>query len=164
MINIKTLSYVALCISFTIIIGAAVYEHLAVWPRAFSAPPASLTMFQGEYGLNAAAFWTKIHPITLLLFIVSLILFWKFPNRTNILVPLIFYIIVLGITTIYFVPELIDLSSTPYTSSIDSELSKRGALWEKLSILRLAGLIFMAIYLFIGLTKISAAKEDDSLE
>lgn len=80
--NIKNLIYVLTCISFTIIIGAGIYEHLAIWPRAYSAPPASLTMFQGDYGLNSDAFWTKIHPITPLLLITTLVLSWKSPERS----------------------------------------------------------------------------------
>ncbi|MCB0445987.1 MAG: hypothetical protein KDD03_00460, partial [Gelidibacter sp.] len=71
--NYKNIIYAIACLSFSIIIGAAFFEHLAVWPQAYAAPPASLGMFQGDYGLNAGAFWIKIHPVTLILFIITLL-------------------------------------------------------------------------------------------
>ena len=105
--NLKNLVYILTCLSFSIIIGAAFYEHLAVWPRAFSAIPASLTMHQGGYGLNAEAFWSIIHPITLALFILTLILFWKTKRRINLLISLLGYLLIIAVTGIYFVPELV---------------------------------------------------------
>jgi len=153
MSNAKNLIYILTCLSFSIIIGAAFYEHLAVWPRAFSAIPASLSMNQGEYGLNAEAFWSIIHPITLFLVITTLILFWKSVRRKNILICLIGYIIVLAVTGIYFVPELMDITSTQYTSEINEALTNRGQQWVKLSILRLIFLIGLSLILFLGLSK-----------
>ena len=67
------------------ILGASVYEHLAVWPNAFAAPPKSLTMFQGDFKLSPDLFWKSIHPITLFLFIVYLILNWKSERKKYIL-------------------------------------------------------------------------------
>lgn len=153
MITIKDLIYALTCLSFSIIVGAAVYEHLAVWPRAYAAPPLSLSMFQGEYGLNSGAFWTKIHPVTLLLFITTLILFWKSARRKTILIVFIGYIVVMVTTFLYFVPELIDITTTEYTTAIDESLRSRGALWEKLSLLRLAVITGLAIVLYFGASK-----------
>ena len=150
---IKDLLYAITCLFFSIIIGAAVYEHLAVVPQWSAAPPASLAMFQGAYGLNAAAFWTKIHPATLLLFVITLFVFWKTERRKNILIPFIGYVLVLIITFVYFVPELIDITGTPYSTTVDKDLISRSSLWENLSLLRLALLIGLALLLFLGLKK-----------
>ena len=54
------------------------------WPKAYSAPPQSLTMFQGKYAIESGPFWMSIHPVTLVLFI-SLVLNWKSERRKNIL-------------------------------------------------------------------------------
>lgn len=158
MINFKNLIYPLACLSFSIVIGGAVYEHLAVIPQWSAGPPASLSMFQGEYGLNAAAFWSKIHLATLPLFITSLILFWKTSSRKNILIPFIGYLIVLVVTGIYFVPELIEISNTPYDKIINPELQSRAKLWENLSLIRLLFIIALALFLYLGLTKINKTR------
>ena len=57
----KDIIYSIACLSFAIIIGGAVYEHLNVVPQWSAAPPVSLSMFQGEYGLKPDLFWKIIH-------------------------------------------------------------------------------------------------------
>ena len=151
--NYKTIIYILLCISFSIVFGGAVYEHIAIWPTAYEAPPKSLSMFQGEYGLYSAPFWQSIHPVTLVLFIATLIVSWKTDRRKFVLIPFIGYVIILIITSIYFVPELIDIISSEYAENVDQSLVERGALWEKLSIVRMIiGILLMSV-LYFGLTK-----------
>jgi hypothetical protein len=58
----KDLIYALTCLCFTIMIGGAVYEHLNIVPQWSAAPPLSLSMFQGEYGLKPGTFWMVIHP------------------------------------------------------------------------------------------------------
>lgn len=141
------------CISFVTIIGAAVYEHVAMVPHWTAAPPASLSMFQGDYGLNAGPFWIPVHPVTVLLLIAALIANWKTPRQKNILSVLAIYITILIITFSYFVPELMAIINTPFNSSVNADLQSRGAMWEKLSIVRLFVLIGMAYILLSSLTK-----------
>jgi len=130
-----------------------VYEHIAVFPRAFVAPPKSLMMFQGEYSINPGPFWQSIHPITMILFVITLILSWKTPRKKNILIALVGYVILLIATFIYFVPEIMALAKTPYEDAVNMELVQRGARWESLSLVRLGILIVLTLVLFIGLTK-----------
>jgi hypothetical protein len=66
---------------------------------------------------------------------------------------LIGYLLIIGITFIYFIPELIQSVSTEYATAIDESLKIRGDFWEKLSLLRIAIAIGLAILLFLGLTK-----------
>jgi len=153
MININNVVYPLACLSFSIIISAGIYEHLAIWPRLLSTPPTSLSMFQGESGLNALVFWPKIHPLALLILITTLAISWKSKRRKNVLVVLIGYLLIIGITFIYFIPELIQSVSTEYATAIDESLKIRGDFWEKLSLLRIAIAIGLAILLFLGLTK-----------
>ena len=149
----KDLLYSISCLAFAIIIGGAVYEHLNVVPQWAAAPPASLAMFQGEYGLKPELFWMIIHPVTILLFIITLILHWRSARRKNLLIVGSAYIVILIITSIYFVPELISIVSTAYSPTPDAGLTRRAKLWEILSIVRLAVLVILSIILFMGLTK-----------
>lgn len=153
MTHIRTFILILASISYIIVIGAAVYEHAAIVPVWTRAIPASLSMFQGEYGITPAAFWRAIHPVTLLLFVVALIMNWRSRRRLPILVTFIGYIVVLAITFIYFVPELLALTaSTPYSPTINEALTARGKNWEFLSLVRLSWLIVGAVILLFGLS------------
>lgn len=151
--DLRKIVYAFACLSFAIVIGAAVYEHVAVVPQWTAAPPLSLSMFQGKYGLNPTPFWKAIHPVTLLLLSSSLILFWRTGSRPYLLTTGIGYVLVLIITFAFFVPELIAITGSGYASQSDSSLVQRASLWEALSLVRLAFLILLAIVGLLGLTK-----------
>src|SRR5688572_615361 len=118
----KDIIYAISCLSFAIIIGGAVYEHLNVVPQWAAAPPVSLSMFQGEYGLKPDLFWKMIHPVTILLFTVTLIIHWKSDRRKPLSIVFISYAAILTITAIYFVPELISITTSTFTPVADPGL------------------------------------------
>jgi hypothetical protein len=149
----RNLLYSFTCLAFITIIGGAVYEHLNVVPGWSAAPPASLSMFQGPYGLKPEVFWMIIHPVNLVLFLVTLIIHWKSPRKTNLLIVLISYVIILAVTAVYFVPELIKIITTPFSDSVSGDMVSRASLWETLSIIRLVILIILSLVLLTGLTK-----------
>jgi len=130
-----------------------VYEHIAVIPQWSAAPPKSLSMHQGDYRLKAENFWMMIHPITLLLMIVALILNWKNPRRKNIMITLGVYFLILVITTVWFVPELISITGTIYQDTMDETLTGRAGLWEMLSIIRMLVLFVLCVILLAALLK-----------
>ncbi len=151
--NVKSLLYSLVCLCFSIVIGAAVYEHLGVVPQWSAAPPASLTMFQGEYGLAAQNFWMPIHPVCLVLYVLNLIIFWKTDRKKPLLIAFAGYFLVLAITAAYFVPELLAITGTPVSEIPDAGLTQRAGQWETLSIVRMIFLIGLALVLFSGLTQ-----------
>jgi hypothetical protein len=151
--NFKNVLYALCCLSYCIVIGGAVYEHLTVVPQWTAAPPMSLSMFQGDYGFNAEPFWANIHPISLLLFTITLIVFWKTARRIHILTSLLIYFSILVITSIYFVPELMEIVNTPFSTTIDASLTERAKLWQTLSIGRLIIIMGAAVYLLLGMAK-----------
>lgn len=148
----RNIIYAFACLSFAVVIGAAVYEHAAVVPRWSAAPPASLSMFQGKYGLNPTPFWKSIHPITLFLLITAVFLMRKAGSKPYLLITLAGYLLVLVITFAFFVPELMAITRAGMEST-DHTLVKRAAQWETLSLVRLGFLILLAIICFLGLTK-----------
>lgn len=132
-------------LSYIIVIGGATYEHLAVVPQWAAAPPASLAMFQGTYGLMAHHFWIPIHPVTLLLMAAALATNWRSPRRKTIGLSIAGYVLVLVITFAHFVPELIAITTTPYAETVDAGLQARASRWEALSLVRLTFLMVVAI-------------------
>ena len=149
--NVKEILYASACLSFSVVIGAAAYEHLAVVPQWSAAPPVSLSMFQGKYGLNAAAFWVPIHPVTLLLMIAALAVAWNTQGRKNAGIALAGYASIIVITGMYFVPELLAITGTPFSETVDPALTARANRWELLSLVRLAAMVGLAFVLFLGL-------------
>jgi len=139
-------------LSYIIVIGGATYEHLAVVPQWTAAPPASLAMFQGPYGLQAQNFWIPIHPVTLLLMTAALVANWRSARRKPIVSCMAGYVLVLVITFAHFVPELIALTTTPYAGTIDADLQVRAANWETASLVRLAFLNIIASFFLLVLT------------
>jgi hypothetical protein len=121
--NSKAILYAFACLSFSVVTGGAVYEHLAAVPQWSAAPPVSLSMFQGKYGLNAAAFWIPIHPVTLPLMIAALVVSWKTEGRKNALATLAGYVTILVITGTYFVAELLAITGTAFSETIDPALT-----------------------------------------
>ncbi len=154
---LRTLILILACMSFITVIGGAIYEHAAVVPVWTSAIPASLSMFQGEYALAASRFWIPIHPITVSLLVGAMLLNWKTERRTYIATTVVGYAIVLATTFVYFVPELIELTQSSYSQTVNSALTARAATWETFSICRLVFLFGLAITLLLGLSRPCAA-------
>ena len=147
----KNLFYALTCLSFIIMIGGAVYEHLNVVPKWSAAPPLSLSMFQGQYGLKPELFWMLIHPVNLVLFVITLVLHWKTARQKTLTGVFALYVAILVITSVYFVPELISLTTTPFAETVDPALVNRASRWEALSLVRLGVLHLMAVFLLLGL-------------
>lgn len=150
---IRTLVLILGCISFVIVVGGATYEHLAVVPVWASALPASLSMFQGEYAIAAQRFWIPIHPVTLAFLVSGLILNWTSRRRTFILAGIAGYVLVLLITFLYFVPELMALTSAAYGPTLDPELTQRAKTWETLSLVRLGFMVILAVILLFAISR-----------
>ncbi|MEP6647585.1 MAG: hypothetical protein ABJC12_10900 [Saprospiraceae bacterium] len=157
MIPVKNLFLILATLCFIIVIGGGVYEHVVMVPTWSAAPPSSLSMFNGKYGINPAPFWMMIHPLTIVLLIVSLITNWNNNRRKSILFVLVSYFLVLVATAIFFVPELISITGTPYQDMVDPSLLKRASTWEILSLLRLVFITALGIILLNALTKSNSA-------
>jgi hypothetical protein len=57
--------------------GAQIFETLLIVPAWTAAPPASLGLFQGAYGLDFKAFWIVFHSLHEITFILALAFCWK---------------------------------------------------------------------------------------
>jgi len=155
---LRTLILVIASIGFIIVIGGATYEHVSVVPVWSSAPPASLSMFQGDYPLSAWNFWMPIHPLNVILLLTSLILNWNTERRKFILLTIGGYFLVLVATFIYFVPELMSIVQSSYSAVVDAELTRRAKNWELFSLVRLGVIMILAVSLLLGLSKSSDPK------
>jgi hypothetical protein len=156
--SFSNILHILASIAFISIIGAGIYEHATSVPVWRIAPPMSLTMFQGEYGIKPANFWIPVHPVAVLLMVAALVANWKQPSQKQILIVLCGYLLILLITAIYFVPELMAITKAAYSMTVSSDLTSRAETWEKLSLLRLSVLLVLAGVLLHALTLKTAAK------
>jgi len=153
MLFTRTLILILGALSFIIVIGGALYEHAALVPIWASAAPASLAMFQGEYAIVPFRFWMPVHPVTVILLLVALALNWSTDRRKYVLITLVGYLVVLIATFLYFVPELMSIVQSAYSTAIDPDLTARAKTWETMSLIRLAFMLVLAVILLFGLTK-----------
>ena len=158
---LRILSYILASTSFITVIGGAVYEHLSSVPVWSSAVPASLAMFQGEYAITPFRFWMPIHPITVLLLLVAMVLNWKTERRKYILCTVAGYAAVLLVTFLFFVPELLAITQSTYSSTVDAALTNRAKTWESLSLVRLGGMLLLAVTLLFGLSRTDSSQKFD---
>lgn len=149
----KDIVYAMNCLCFAIMIGGAVYEHLNVVPVWSSAPPVSLSMFQGPYGLRPELFWKLIHPVNLVLFLLTLFVHWKTDRAGAVSIAFVGYVVVLVITFLYFVPALVAITTTAAAPVADADLTRRARLWEQLSLVRLFVLVVLSVILLTGMAK-----------
>ena len=126
-----------------ILSGAALFGDIVIAPVVLSAPPASLEMFQAPYAYDSTPFWRPANMIALGLIIVAVILNWKRPRIKFVIAWLAGFIIITVLSIGLVFPEYIEVTSTPFSTNINSDLVERGAKWRVLSWIR--GIIFFLI-------------------
>lgn len=152
--KLKTYSLFLIIILWGTLLGAVTYSHLVYFPVYLSALPDSAVVVNGIYGLNEAVFWTRIHPILILSFVVALALNWKSKARRGlILMTMAVYAAVLAATFLYFVPELMAFQDSPNLTVSPVEWFERGQHWQILSWIRGAAMYAAIVPLLTALTK-----------
>lgn len=143
--RLADLSLLIVTVIYLLINGAGIWEEINVIPLWTSAPPASLHIFQGEYGLRYKMFWIVAHSIHEVLFIGAIVLNWSIRGRR---VPLlIIFCLHTGIrvwTILYFAPVLMEFWEYPYSNTIDLTLKAKAEVWAFQSHLRSAGFLLLS--------------------
>jgi hypothetical protein len=124
--------------------GAQIFETAVIVPVWTAAPPDSLGMFRGQYGLDFKTFWIILHSLHEITFILALALCWKLRQvRMWIIVLLVVHIALRMWTVAYFAPTIMEFQGLPPSSTVDPDLVSRAALWRQLNYLRVV--LFMAV-------------------
>ena len=150
----STIILIIAIIIWGVLLGGIVYSHIVYFPVYLSNLPDSAVLVNGKYALHEENFWMIIHPVLIVLLIVTIISNWKNKlRRKKILISFVLYAIVLIVSGIYFIPELINFSKSATSSLPPSEWLRRSNNWMAYSITR--GIVMFAgiIPLFIALLK-----------
>lgn len=149
-------SLVALALFYLIMLGGGNYEQLNVTRLVTSAPPKSLYIFQGEFGFRPMTFWIVFRPITMALFILTLITNWNREiGRRKLLLTAFGIDLLITIATYgYFAPETGVITNVAYDPSIVDEIQfQRAQLWKDLNWCRLGGFYVSGLLLLIALRR-----------
>ncbi|HEY0460082.1 MAG TPA: hypothetical protein VGC97_13175 [Pyrinomonadaceae bacterium] len=147
-----------------VLLGGIVYSHIVFFPVFLSDLPDSSVVVNGTYGLTEAPFWILTHSLLLVSLSIALAFNWKFRERRKlILTSFSIYIVVLIVSTLYFVPELIAFSQSPKSNLSSSEWLSRSNRWQYLSWIRGAVCFLSFLPLLVALAKTeSNSREPES--
>ena len=156
----STIILIGAIIIWGVLLGGIVYSHIVYFPVFLSNLPDSAVLVNGKYALHEENFWMAIHPVLIVLLIITTISNWRNrPRRKKILISFVLYAVVLIVSSIYFIPELINFSKSATSLLPPSEWLRRSSNWMTYSIIR--GIIMFAgiIPLFIALLKPGVNKQ-----
>ncbi len=132
-------------LAYFVVNGAQVFETATVVPAWTAAPPASLAVFRGEYGLDFMIFWIVVHSLHELTFLLAIAFSWRIPTVRSRLLALLGVHVALRVWTVaYFAPTIIELQGITGTG-VDPALLERAVLWQNLNYLRVG--LFVAVSL-----------------
>jgi hypothetical protein len=136
------------------LLGGIAYSHLVYFPVYLSALPDSAVLVNGTYGLNEGIFWMIVHPLLILSLIIALVMNWKSrPRRKLILISFVIYILVLIVSSLYFIPELVAFKHSPESNLSSAGWLGRGQRWQRLSWIRGTTMYTGILPLLLALTK-----------
>jgi hypothetical protein len=137
---------------YGVLLGGVVYSHIVFFPVYLSHLPESAVLTNGEYALHEENFWLLIHPLLVLSLIASLSLNWRdIFRRKLVAMTLAVYVIVLIVSTVYFIPQLAEFRGSLQTGGSTAEWIARGAHWQHMSWIRGGVLFIFSIPLLLAL-------------
>ena len=152
--RLGTISLMLSVVLWGTLLGGIAYSHLIFFPVYLSALPDSSVVVNGTYGLREATFWMLIHPLLILSLVFSLVLNWRQRARRRLLlVSSAVYVLVIVVSSLYFIPELIAFERSPQSTLPPAEWLARGQRWQRLSWVRGATMYASFLPLLIALTK-----------
>lgn len=152
--GISTYFLMASVVLWGVLIGGATYASTVYFPAYLQNLPESSVVVNGPYGLNEAVFWMGLHPTLILSLILSLVLNWKNRSRRYLIaVPFAIYLLIIVITSLYFIPELIAFAGSPDSGLSNAEWALRTGRWKTFNFIRLAVLVVSMFPLLVALTR-----------
>ena len=153
--TVRQLTLLAAVTCWANILGGIVYSHIVYFPPYLSHLPESNVLVTGTYSLKEQHFWIIIHPLTILFTLSALFPNWKLHRRrTFILINVGIYAVVIGITAVYFLPELSAFAQSSANPDVTSaEWYNRGQTWQLYSWIRGFCMWIAFTLLLVSLTK-----------
>jgi len=159
--GLGTYSLMVTVVLWGVLLGGVVYAHIVYFPVYLSHLPESSVVVNGPYGLNEAVFWMTIHPLLVLSLVVSLALNWRDLRRRKLIaMSLVVYVIILVISSLYFIPQLAEFRNSPQSNISAEEWLARGNRWQYLSWIRGSVLFIFSVPLLFSLAAPKSSDEN----
>ena len=124
--------------------GAQLFETAVIVPRWSAAPPESLQLFYGRYGLDFKAFWITLHSVHEVTFLLAIGFCWRLAGiRNGLLVLLALHVAVRAWTLLYFAPNIIEFQQIAQSAQVLPDLPLRTVQWRNLNYVRVG--VFVAL-------------------
>ena len=153
----KDIVLIAGIIAHFVLVGADIFGQIVISPVVLSAPPASLSIFQGDYAYDSTVFWQPANMVALALLVLGLAVNWNSPRRNLLISWLIGSITVTLVSLGYIFPEYGAIVSTSFSNTVDPELVSRGAQWQVISFTRMGVFLCIGLLPLFALTKYSTS-------
>lgn len=152
--KVAAASLMLLCLFYIIMLGGGNYEQMNVTRLIVSSPPESFAILTGEFSFSPIAFWVTFRPLTILLFLISIVMYWKNSARNILLLAFTLDLLVTVSTFLYFAPEVGSMISAAKANQ-GGALRERATLWYHLNYVRLGMFYIVGILLLFALGSFS---------
>jgi hypothetical protein len=160
--DIRVATLIVLIMSYFVVVGADIYGQIVVARTVLEAPPRSLSMLQGEYTLDSSAFWRVVTTLPLILFVAAIVANWRTPRRRLLLISFGGFFVINALSFPFVFGEYLDIVASAYSDTIDPELQRRGAAWERLAFVRFAVVVALGILPLLALARPDSAETEDA--
>lgn len=128
--------------------GAQLFETFVIIPRWTSGPPASLQLLKS--GLPLKSFWTWIHSLHEISFILAIVFCWKIePVRNWLIVLFSLHFAVRAWTIVYFAPNIMAFEKLAIAGGEIADLERKVARWKRMNYLRVGIFIVVSLGLIV---------------
>jgi hypothetical protein len=135
--------------------GAQLFETVVLVPKWTAAPPDSLQLFRGRYGLDFKWFWIVLHSVHELTFLLALAYCWQLRDiRYALLGLLLAHFTVRAWTLGYFAPAIMEFQRLAGGGAGAGELAARTARWRQLNYVRVGVFLLVSFGLLPLLTRV----------
>lgn len=148
-----------LTLFYLVMLGGGTYEQLNITLPVTRQMPESLAILKGDYGFNPVRFWALLRPLTIVLFLLTLILHWRTDYRNWLLIAFLVDCVITGATFIYFAPQtslLIDAAQPEV--GLTPALKQSILQWKNLNWVRLSAFYLASGFILIAWSKSGKSK------
>ena len=126
--------------------GAQLFETVVIVPKWTAAPPDSLQLFRGRYGLDFKWFWIVLHSVHELTFLLALVFCWQLAAIRYALLGLLLAHFAVRVWTLgYFAPAIMEFQQLASAGAVPGELAARTARWRHLNYVRVGVFIVVSL-------------------
>lgn len=146
-------------LSYFLMNGAQIFETAVIVPKWTSNPPDSFVMLTNKNGASLKTFWTVVHSLHEITFILAIVFCWKVTGvRNGLMILFVIHFAVRVWTIAYFAPNIIEFEKVANGLNTATDWVKRANVWKTLNLIRVGIFIVISFGLIPLLLKLLSIK------